>query len=130
MRTFLRSQLVAAAATLTDFLSYSLLSQVAGLALGPAATLGALGGGCVGFYLGRIWAFQAAEASAVGQGFRYTLVCLASALLNGALVHLLAEFASAHFAVARVLAALAVGLSFNYPLHKHYVFRKQAKPDS
>lgn len=125
IRTLLRHQLGAIAATALDFVV--MIALVSGRRVTPA--LGAAGGAAVGaatnFALGRAWVFPAHRGSGTGQALRYALVSLVSLLLNSAGEHLLATVLHIPYVAARVLVAASVSLAWNYPMHRHVVFRHQ-----
>ena len=124
MKIFVRAQSVAVLATTIDFLAYTIFAKLVGLPFGVSAFSGALVGGIVGFYFGRVWAFTATDRCIRRQGIKYLLVCLVSAFLNGFLVEIFTSWLIINFMLARILASIMVGVGFNYPLHKYFVFSK------
>lgn len=122
--SFVRAQVVALSATLTDFFiffsSLWLLQQGPGL----STLAGTIAGGAVAFVANRHWSFLAGRSSVLWQGVKYSLVWAASAYLNVAAVEYLVRHGSAP--AARVAAAVLVGIFFNFPLHRFFVFQHAA----
>ena len=85
-------------------------------------TLRALGA-TSNFFLGRTWVFRRRSESASGQAFRYALVSAASAGWNSFGEHLVHDLAHVRYVLARAFVALAVGVLWNFPMHRHFVFR-------
>jgi len=56
--------------------------------------------------------------------FRYTAVSAGSLVLNSAGVYLLTEDFGIYYAVSKLITAILVGLLFNFPLHRRFVFRR------
>jgi putative flippase GtrA len=84
--------------------------------------VGSVAGAFVSFTLGRRWIFDAERGSVVLQALRYALVSALS-LCGNALGEWLLVHAHLHYMVARVLASLVVGVAWNFPMHRHFVFR-------
>ena len=84
---------------------------------------GALAGAIVNFLLNRHWSFEASHGLMRRQARRYTLVSAGSLLLNTGGTWALTEYGRIHYGISVVIAALAVGFLFNFPLHRGYVFR-------
>ena len=84
--------------------------------------LGSIAGAFVSFTLGRRWIFDAERGQLAGQALRYALVSGLSLCGNAAGEWLLVR-AHVHYVVARILASLVVGVAWNFPMHRHFVFR-------
>jgi putative flippase GtrA len=121
---FWRSALTSAGATLSDFLTATLLVAAAA-APGPATFIGCVVGGAVAFAASRRFAFRS-RAAATPEGLRFLAVWLANAALNAGLVALLARArasVSLPFAAIWLLVRGVVYAGFNYPLLRWFVFR-------
>ncbi len=118
-----KHQLVAVASTILDFAVMTLFKSGFGFFAYIATGFGAVAGGILSFSLGRTWIFAAADGHAGWQGFRYILVWCGSIALNMGGEYLLVQKLDIQYFVARVPVALAVGLLWNYPLHRYFVFR-------
>jgi putative flippase GtrA len=88
-----------------------------------ATALGALAGAITNFVMNRHWSFLAADHHWSHQAKRYALVSGASLLLNTFGVYLMTEALHVHYSVSVVVISFLVGWAFNFPLHRHYVFR-------
>ena len=116
-----RHQVAAFAATVVDFTAMIAFVELVGLAPPLATIFSAILGGISNFTLSRGWAYRDRHEGAMpGQAFRYAVVSLGGALLNGALVAL---FFFVPYVVARVGASLLVSVLYTYPLHTRFVFR-------
>ncbi|HEY6199144.1 MAG TPA: GtrA family protein [Candidatus Binatia bacterium] len=120
-----RSQVASLTATLVDFSTMVFLTEVAGVWYVAATATGAFIGAVVNFLLGRHWTFTADHEAIPGQVIRYAVVSAVSLGLNTAGVYLLTDYAHLHYALSRVIVAMSVGLLFNFPLHRHFVFNRQ-----
>jgi putative flippase GtrA len=94
------------------------VSAVTGTVVG--ASLGAV----TNFLLGRGWIFRRHTGRWSGQAVRYALVSAASAGLNAIGEHLGHDVAGLQYVVARVLVSVAVGLLWNFPMQRWFVFRE------
>jgi putative flippase GtrA len=121
--TLLRHQLGAFAATLVDF--GAMIGCVSGLGLTPVGgvVVGSTLGAATNFSLGRTWIFHRRNAAAAGQAVRYAIVAAMSATYNSFGEHLVHDLAQVPYVLARVLVSIAVGLAWNFPMHRHFVFR-------
>jgi putative flippase GtrA len=84
---------------------------------------GAFAGAAANFFLNRHWSFEATHDHAHHQAFRYTVVSAGSLLLNTFGVWGMTELFKIHYSISVVTVSLLVGLFFNFPLHRGYVFR-------
>jgi putative flippase GtrA len=131
--TFGRHQLVSLVATAVDFSvmvgAVSLLHQspVTGTMIG--ATFGAI----TSFSLGRQWAFAAHHGHPGRQAMRYVLVSVGGLGWNALGEWLLAIVVGIHFVLARAIVSLVIGWVWNFPMHRHFVFRpkriSRSRPD-
>jgi putative flippase GtrA len=123
-----RHQTGAIVATAVDFLimigwvELGRGSPVAGVAVGAAC------GALTNFLLGRQWIFRATDRSAAGQALRYALVSAGSLGLNSMGEHLLLRALGLPYVPTRVLVAAMVGMGWNFPLHRFFVFRGKTLP--
>lgn len=122
-QSFGRAQVSSIAATIVDFgtlfASVEILHvwYVLGVALG--ASLGAV----TNFLLGRHWSFKATQDEVAGQAARYALVSGGSLLLNTVGVYAITEGFGLKYGFSKVLTSLLVGVFFNFPLQRRYVFK-------
>lgn len=120
-----RSQIASLIATAVDFGSLIVLVEVAGMWYVAATATGAGLGAIVNFLLGRHWTFTAGEQSVGGQALRYAAVAVLSLALNSLIVYLLTAYWNIHYAISRIIAAILIGLLFNFPLHRRFVFGRR-----
>jgi len=91
------------------------------LAVAFAAALG----GVVNFILNRQWAFRS-NLHVGHEAFRYFLVSAGSLAWNTLLVWFFTEHLIAAYFLSKVMVVLMVGIIWNYPLHRYWVFVKSA----
>ncbi len=87
-----------------------------------ATTLGAVLGAITDFSLKKWWAFDARGGMLHKQGIRYAMVSLLSAGFNALVAFILVEGLRMEEWPALILASVIVGLGWNYPMHRLYVF--------
>jgi putative flippase GtrA len=124
-KSFVRSQWVALSATVVDYGTLLIYVEVfkGWYVLGTA--LGAFLGAVTSFVLGKFWTFKSRGALHT-QAIRYTQVSLISLILNTGLVYVVTEFGRFDYKISKLIVALMVGVFFNFPLHRYYVFRHSA----
>jgi putative flippase GtrA len=122
-RTSLARSIAAAAfATSADFTLVVVLVSGAQVAPALATGLGCAAGAAVNFLLSRVWAF-ASFGPLPGQVLRYSLVSASAMLLNSGGVGAAVLLPGFDYRIAWWLVRCLVFLLWNYPLHRHYVFR-------
>jgi putative flippase GtrA len=123
-RTLGRHQVGAAIATAVDFGTMILLVERAGVSPVGATAIGASLGAVTNFLLGRTWIFRRQTGHWAAQAVRYAGVSAASATLNALGEHVVHDVARVQYVLARVLVSLVVGLLWNFPMHRWFVFRE------
>jgi putative flippase GtrA len=123
MGSFSRSQIASATATLVDFTLLFFLAEVCHVWYVAATALGALAGAVTNFIMNRHWSFLATHHHWSNQAMRYAWVSGGSLILNSLGVYLMTESLHVHYSVSVVVISFLVGWAFNFPLHRHYVFR-------
>lgn len=121
--SFVRSQMVAIIATAVDFIVTIGLKEFLLLGYQTAVIIGAVCGGITGFLLGKYWAFVSLEAKTAVQALKYFPVMGASILLNFGGVVLLVDHLGIQYIIAKAIIATAIGIAFNFTLHRYYVFK-------
>jgi putative flippase GtrA len=121
--SWFRSNFAAVSATGFDFLITVFLAQTMGLWYVVANVGGALTGGFVSFMLCRSWVFNRQEARWEGQAVRYVVASLLSMLLNTLAVWYLTENWGFVFVTSKVIAAIIIGMTFNFFMFRYFVFR-------
>jgi putative flippase GtrA len=126
---FSQHQIASILATGVDYSIMILCVSVCGLSPVVGTVLGASCGAVTSFTLGRHWVFRAGAGELRGQALRYALVSLVSLLANAAgesvVVH-----TGAQYVVARVAVSIVVGMAWNFPLHRYFVFRSPPADES
>ena len=121
--SWLRSQAAALTATTTYFLVTIGLKESAGLWYVASNASGALCGAIVSFLLLRNWAFQRHDQRWHGQAARYVMASGLSLVLNTAGVWFLTEIFDIQYIVSKTIMAVLMGLTVNYWMFKHFVFK-------
>jgi putative flippase GtrA len=125
---FLRSNLVSLLTTGLDMATLAILARGLGVNFVLATWLGTVVGSLANFFVNKYWAFEAGGTPAGGQLARFILVQVGSSGLNTGGVWALRKHAGVELFVARLIAAVAVFLFWNYPLNRLFVFREPAPP--
>jgi putative flippase GtrA len=126
---FLRAHLASAVATGLEWLLVTGL-VLAGVHYLFAAGAGAVTGAVTDFLLKRHWAFDRAHRMGLGrEGARYLWVSAVSLALNLPVSYGLVDGLGLHAVPGVILASILVGVAWNYPLHRWYVFRGATMPD-
>ena len=123
VKSFTRSQLSSVLATGLDFCVMTLMVEVLAIWSVTATAVGAFVGAVTHFICGRYWSFLASEGGLKSQAMRYALVAFAGLLLNALGVLLMTEYLDMHYFTSRIIISLVVGVFFNFPLHRHFVFK-------
>jgi putative flippase GtrA len=123
-RTLGRHQVGALVATGVDFLVMVAAVELVHMPAAFAAAFGAVCGAVTNFLLGRRWVFHARSGAFAAQAARYAAVSAASAGWNALGEYFLHDGAHVEYVVARVVVSLVVGLAWNYPLQRGFVFRR------
>lgn len=123
MHAFSKSQIAAGTATAVDYAVLFSLVEWAGVWYVVATAIGALAGALTNFVMNRQWSFRATHRHWSGQAVKYFLVSAGSMALNTGGVWAVTEGLKVHYAVSVILVSLLVGVGFNFPLHRYYVFK-------
>lgn len=123
INTFLKANVASLVASGCDFCFAVLLRELFGVDAVLANISGTVLGGVINFTICRYWAFNAANKSIAGQGARYFITWGGNLLLNALGSYLLIDYAGIDYRIAKLITALIVALTYNYPLQKKYVFK-------
>lgn len=121
--SFSKSQVSAAIATALDYGLLFSMTEILHVWYVFSVAVGAFVGAVSNFILNRYWSFEATEGRVEHQAFRYSLVSVGSLLLNTFGVWGMTELFKIHYSISVVTVSILVGLFFNFPLHRSYVFR-------
>lgn len=121
--SFTKSQVAALIATAVDFFCLILLVELFAIWYVAATALAALVGAITNFLLGRHWSFLASDDFWHHQAIRYFMVALGSLIFNTLGVFIITEELGFQYLISKTLVAIIIAMSFNYPLHRYYVFK-------
>lgn len=121
---FVRANLSSIVATALTWLAVVILTSL-GVHYLAAATLGAVTGAITDFALKRYWAFhRSVRGGLVIEAFRYFMVSSGSLAWNLALSYMLVDGLRLAPAPGVILSSTLIGVVWNYPLHRAFVFRQ------
>ena len=131
---FLRAQLSAQIATLTDFVLTYVCFQWLGMYYVLAASIGAITGGIINCIINYKWAFATQDCQSKWVFFKYILVWIGSLVLNVGGVYLLVGYLQDHtllwerassfyLMVVKVIVSVIIAVGWNYMLHRYFVFQ-------
>lgn len=115
-------QLSSLVATAVDYCVMIACVSLFGLSPVVGTVLGASCGAVTSFTLGRRWVFDARQGNLRRQALRYAAVSALSLCGNAGGEWLMVRL-GLHYVVARVVASTVVGVGWNFPMHRHFVFR-------
>jgi putative flippase GtrA len=118
-----RAQIAALAATAVDFGTLFFATERLHVWYVLSTGLGALLGAGTNFVLNRFWSFEATHVTWGPQAVRYGLVSAGSLGLNMLGVYAITAGFGLKYGFSKIITAVLVGLLFNFPLHRRYVFK-------
>ncbi|HKB76745.1 MAG TPA: GtrA family protein [Myxococcales bacterium] len=118
-----RAWVASVLATLVDYGTFTVLVELAGVYTGTSRALGALLGAVTNFTVNKLWTFRTQGDSVWQEMPRYAAISLTSLLLNTLGVVLLTDGLRWNPLVAAALVGVLVGVGWNLPLHRYFVFR-------
>jgi putative flippase GtrA len=126
---FSQHQISAAAATAVDFAVMIVCKSGLGLTPFKATAIGSLFGAFISFTLGRRWVFQSVAGDIRGQALRYAFVSTLSLIFNAVGEKLIVQVLGMNYIFARVVLSVVVGMIWNFPMHRYFVFRDRSSRD-
>jgi len=118
-----RHQFASLVATVVDFGTMVLLVERAQVEPAWATLVGATLGAVVNFMMNRHLTFARAGETIGPQALRYAGVSAVSAALNAVLEYVGTRLISAPYVGVRIVVAVVVSLTWNFPMHRSFVFR-------
>jgi putative flippase GtrA len=119
---FLRGNVASAVASGLEWVLVTALVFL-GMYYLAAAAIGAVTGALTDFSLKRHWAFmREAKGAIYVEGLRYLAAAASSLGLNLAVAYVLVDGLGVPAVPGVITASLMVGVLWNYPLHRRYVF--------
>jgi putative flippase GtrA len=134
---FMRAQFTSNISGLTDILASFLLVNLFGIYYVTATFLGNILGGMMSCFLNYRWTFKAKGINVVSVSVKFLLVWIVSINLNTFGTMLFTEFVMRYipitiwptsivdnvFMAPKLIVSIAVGLLWNYPMHRDYVYK-------
>ena len=117
-----RSQVSAFIASVVDLLVMVLLVEGPNITPRFATVAGNVSGGVVNFLINRKWTFLATDGHILPQARRYLMVWLGYIALNYAAIVVGTNWLGLHYLLVKLIAAIGLGVGYNYLLHKHFVY--------
>lgn len=127
-RQLLRHHAAAIVATASDYLVMVTCVERLGLHAVAATPIGAFAGAVVNFVLGRRFIYQAVDAPARAQAWRYALVSMASLGLNTLGEYFFHVGLRIEYLLARVITSVIVSNVWNFPMQRYFVFARPQRP--
>lgn len=122
--SLLRYNVSAGLATASDFSTLLVCKELIGFNPVLGTFIGAIVGATVAFFLGRNWTFYNKDGRMSSQGIKFIFVVIGSILLNTLGEYIFTELVViGHYMVARVITAMTVGITYNFPMQRYFVFR-------
>ncbi len=118
-----RAQVSSVAATAVDFGTLFFATEQLHVWYVFSTGLGALLGAGTNFALNRFWSFEATHVEWGSQARKYAFVSAGSLGLNMLGVYAFTDGGGLKYGLSKVITAILVGLLFNFPLHRRYVFK-------
>lgn len=123
---FFKAQISSFTASLIDFVMTVMLVELTGIWYLTASVIGTIAGGVTNYFVNRIWSFKSTRDRISGQAFRYFHIWTGSILLNASGMWLLTTGLGIDYVISKIIISFVVGLGFNYPLQKKYVFKEKS----
>ena len=120
---FLKAQASSLAATIVDFFTAILLTQVIGVWYIAANIAGNVAGGLTNFFVNRQWVFAKEKDAVSLQAVKYILVWGGNMVLNAGCVWLLVNYKILDYVWAKIMVAIVIGVTYNYMIQKRFVFK-------
>jgi putative flippase GtrA len=122
LTSLFRYNIIAIAATATDFLIFIFLAKEMGVWYVASTFISAVTGGIVAFVLNRNWVFMSRDGRLTKQAAKYSIVWGSSILLNTLGLYLIVENTHLVEIVSKIIVSIVVGIGFNFLLNKFFVF--------
>lgn len=122
-KSFGRAQIASFAASVVDFSVLFTFTEILHVWYVYSTGLGAAAGAVTNFLLNRFWSFEATHIHWGPQATRYALVSAGSLGLNMLGVYAITDGIGLKYGISKLVTAFLVGLLFNFPLHRRYVFK-------
>lgn len=122
-KSFYRSQFASIVATAADFFITIFFTEIFKIWYVVSNVCGAFTGAVTSFWLGRNWAFNRTTDKWHRQAVRYAITSFLSMGLNTGGLWLITEFLDIQYIISKVIMAILVGVFFNFPMFRYFVFK-------
>jgi putative flippase GtrA len=122
MATFVKAQVASLSASIIDFLTTLVCTQVFHFWYVIGSVAGTTAGGLLNFTLGRNWVFDSKERGVGGQVLKYILVWTGNLLLTTGGVFLVTHYLHVNYILSKIIVSGTVGTGYNYLMQKKFVF--------
>ncbi len=123
MLIFLKAQTASIVATAVDFLVTILLVKFFGFGYVIATATGTMAGGITHFSMSRNWVFNAADGKIHSHALKYLLVWVVYLFLSTGFVFIITNYVGINYIISKMFVAVLFSISYNYLLHKKFVFK-------
>ncbi|MBB6501615.1 GtrA family protein [Pedobacter cryoconitis] len=122
MATFVKAQVASLSASIIDFLTTLVCTQVFHVWYVLGSVIGTTAGGITNFMMGRNWVFGVKEKNINHQIFKYIIVWVGNLLLTTAGVYLVTHYLHVNYILSKILVSCTVGIGYNFLMQKKFVF--------
>jgi len=122
MATFVKAQVASLSASIIDFLTTLVCTQVFHTWYVLSSVIGTTAGGIVNFMMGRNWVFGTTQRNIKVQIVKYILVWGGNLLLTTAGVFLVTHYLHVNYILSKIIVSCTVGTSYNFLMQKKFVF--------
>jgi len=122
MATFVKAQVASLSASIIDFLTTLVCTQVFHVWYVLGSVMGTTAGGITNFMMGRNWVFGVKEKNINHQIFKYIIVWVGNLLLTTAGVYLVTHYLHVNYILSKILVSCTVGIGYNFLMQKKFVF--------
>ena len=122
MFTFFKANVASLVASAFDYGVTIMAVQIFSVNVVIAGIIGTVCGAIIHFIMGRHWVFVAYQSKSSGQLKKYLLIWLGNLVLNATGMYVFTEM-GVNYIITKVGTSILVGLTYNYPLQKGYVFK-------
>ncbi len=123
MLTFLKAQTASIIATTVDFSITIILVEIFGFEKVIASVCGTIAGAITHFLISRHWVFEATDGRMRSQALKYFLVWIVYLLITTSGFYFMNSYLKVNYIISKVFVAVIMSVSYNYFLHKKFVFK-------
>ena len=122
MATFVKAQVASLSASIIDFLTTLVCTQVFNVYYVLGSVIGTTAGGAFNFMMGRTWVFESTQRNINKQIVKYGLVWTGNLLLTTSGVYLVTHYLHINPTLSKIIVSLTVGTTYNFLMQKKFVF--------